>query len=253
MLRRVWTSLLLILGVTLAPAAGAELVTDVSHTEVKVSYHYEGETLLVFGSLPEPGGHVVVEVRGPREARTIQRKGQVMGFLWMNVEDLTIEDFPGYYALLSDVPVEQFLGTAERNRLGLGREALFQGAEHHGETGRAGPRDYFDGLLRHMVAAGLYQEKPDAVTIKRDRLFRAELRMPSRAPVGEYEIVVRQWKDGAMTHRDTQTLTVAKTGVEKWLYGMAHDHPAWYGLMAVVVALFAGWFVGMITRGEGEH
>jgi len=253
MMRRLWTSLLLALAAVLAPTAHAELVTDLSHTEVKVSYHYEGETLLVFGSLPETGGHVVVEVRGPTKARTIQRKGQVMGFLWMNVEDLTIQDFPGYYALLSDVPVSDFMGRAERNRLGLGSDALFQAAEYHGETAKAGPRDYFDGLLKHMADAGLYQEKPGAVIIKQDRLFRAELRMPSRAPVGEYEVVVRQWKDGAVVHRDTQTLSVAKTGVEKWLYDLAYEHPAWYGVMAVLVALFAGWFVGMITRGEAEH
>jgi uncharacterized protein (TIGR02186 family) len=252
-MRALWTSLLLVLAVTLAPAAGAALVSDLSHTEVKVSYRYEGETLLVFGSLPEPGGHVVVEVRGPAKARTIQRKGQVMGVLWMNVEALTIQDFPGYYALLSDAPVAQFLGPAERNRLGLGRDALFAAAEYRGDTAQAAPRDYFDGLLRHMTDAGLYQEKPEAVRIKQDRLFRAELRMPSRAPVGEYAIVVRQVKDGSVVHRDTQTLTVAKTGIEKWLYDLAYDHPAWYGVMAVLVALFAGWFVGMITRGEAEH
>ena len=253
MMRKLWTSLLLGLAAALAPTANAELVTDLSHTEVKVSYHYEGETLLVFGSLPEPGGHVVVEVRGPASTRTIQRKGQVMGFLWMNVEDLTIEDFPGYYALLSDAPLADFLSAAERNRLGLGRDALYARADYHGDTVQAGPRDYFDGLIKHMADAGLYQEKPGAVSVKQGRLFRAELRMPSRAPVGDYEIVVRQWKDGEVIHRDTQTLSVAKTGVEKWLYDMAYEHPAWYGLMAVLVALFAGWFVGMITRGEAEH
>ena len=148
MMRALWTSLLLALSLTVVPAAGGALVTDLSHTTVKVSYRYQGETLLVFGSLPEPGGHVVVEVRGPSKARTIQRKGKVMGFLWMNVEDLTIEEFPGYYALLSDAPVSEFLSTAERNRLGLGRDALFEGAEYHGATEEAGPRDYFNGLLK---------------------------------------------------------------------------------------------------------
>jgi uncharacterized protein (TIGR02186 family) len=253
MMRKLWTGLLFGMALAAATAAQAELVTDLSHTKVKVSYRYQGETLLVFGSLPEPGGHVVVEVRGPAKARTIQRKGKVMGLLWMNVEALTIEDFPGYYALLSDAPVSTFLSTAERNRLGLGRDALFEAARYHGATEKAGPRDYFDGLLKHMADAGLYMEKPDAVSIKQGRLFRTRLQMPSKAPVGDYEIVVRQYKDGAVIHRDTQTLSVAKTGIEEWLYDLAYEHPAWYGLMAVLVALFAGWFVGMITRGEAEH
>ncbi|HKJ70956.1 MAG TPA: TIGR02186 family protein [Gammaproteobacteria bacterium] len=252
-MRKLWTSLLLALAVAFAPAAGAALVTDLSDTHIKVSYHYQGENLLVFGSLPEKGGHVIVEVRGPEKSRTIQRKGKVMGFLWMNVEDLTVKDFPGYYALLSDAPIESFLTPEERNRLDVGHDALFNSAEYHGETAKAGPRDYFDGLLKYMGDHGLYQEKPNAVTIKRGALFRAELRMPSRAPVGDYQVVVRQWKDGQVIHRDTQGLSVAKTGIEKWLYDMAFEHPAWYGLMAVLVALFAGWFVGIITRGEAEH
>lgn len=244
-----------LLGLALAGTAAAEsgLVTDVSHPSVQVSYRYQGETLLVFGSLADPGGHVVVEVRGPERPRTIQRKGRVLGLLWMNVEDLTIEGMPGYYALLSDVPVERLLGSGERARLGMGREALFRAADYHGETASAGRRDYFDGLIRHMAGQGLFQERPEAVTIRRDRLFRAELRMPSRAPVGNYRVVVRQMKDGAVVHRDVRTLQVAKTGMEKWLYDLAYRHPAWYGVAAVAVALLTGWLVGVITRGEVEH
>ena len=46
---------------------------------------------------------------------------------------------------------------------------------------------------------------------------------------------------------------MAKTGIEEWLYDLAYEHSYWYGIMSVLVALFAGWFVGMITRGEAEH
>ncbi len=207
----------------------------------------------MFGSLPEGGGHVVVEVRGPERPRTIQRKGRVLDLLWMNVEAFTIEGLPGYYALLSDAPLDRFLPPVDRERLGVGREALFRQAEYSGEAGGAGPQAFFDGLIAHMADLGLYREQAGAVTIKRDRLFRAELRMPSRAPVGEYRVVIRQVKDGAVVHRDRQSLQVARTGVEKWVFDLAYEHPAWYGLMAVLVALFAGWLVGMITRGEAEH
>ncbi|HKL78649.1 MAG TPA: TIGR02186 family protein [Gammaproteobacteria bacterium] len=235
-----------------AVPATADLVTDLSESKVKVSYRYEGKTLLVFGNLPEAGGHVLLEVRGPERSRTLQRKGKVAG-LWMNVESMEIQGVPGYYALLSDVPLDELMPAGQRQRLGIGREALFRHARLEGKAAKATPEAYFEGLIDHMRDIGLYRMEPGSVQVRRGRLFRAELRMPSRVPVGEYRIVTRQVKDGEVIHRDERQLSVAKTGIEKWLYDMAHDHPAWYGLMAIAVALFAGWFVGMITRGEAEH
>jgi uncharacterized protein (TIGR02186 family) len=135
----------------------------------------------------------------------------------------------------------------------VGREALFRSAERSGSTAKADPRDYFDGLIRSMRDQGLYREEPEGVAVRKGRLFRGELRMPARAPVGEYRVIVRQWKDGGVAYRDERTLRVAKTGMEKWLYDLAHEHPAWYGLLAILIALLTGWLVGMITRGEGEH
>ena len=243
--------LLLVLLLAAGPAT-AELVTDLSETQVDVSYRYEGKKLLVFGSLPEAGGHVLLEVRGPERSRTVQRKGRVAG-LWMNVERMTVQGMPGYYALLSDAPLDALMTADQRQRLGIGRQSLFREARLAGKAQRADPAAYFGGLIDHMQDLGLYQMAPGRVEVRRGRLFRAELDMPSRVPVGEYRIVTRQLKDGEVVHRDEQRLTVAKVGIEKWLYDMAHDHPAWYGLMAIAVALFAGWFVGMITRGEAEH
>ena len=234
-------------------AWGSELVSDLSESDIEVSYRYAGESLLVFGSLPEAGGHVLVEVRGPPSERTVQRKGKVMGFLWMNVASATFADMPGFYALLADAPLDRFLSAAAKERLGVGSQALLHSAKASVADAHAERKAYFDGLLRSMRADGLYREDPGGITVKRGRLFRGRLQLPAQAPVGDYRITVRQIKDGEVVHRDDQDLRVAKSGVEKWLYDLAHEHAAWYGVMAILVALTTGWLVGMITRGEGEH
>jgi len=235
-----------------AAPASAGMVTELSESRVDVDYNYDGKTLMVFGNLPEPGGNVLLEVRGPEKTRTLQRKGQVAG-LWMNVESLTLGGVPGYYALLSDAPLDEVMPEGKQGELGIGREALFRNAEWEGESAKSSPEEYFQGLIDHMTEIGVYRVEPEAVTVRRGRLFRAELYMPSRVPVGEYRIVTRQVKDGEVVQRDEQSFSVAKVGIEKWLYDLAHENSAWYGLLAIAVALFAGWFVGMITRGEAEH
>ncbi|HKJ87449.1 MAG TPA: TIGR02186 family protein [Gammaproteobacteria bacterium] len=232
--------------------AAAALVTDVSDSNVSVSYSYQGKKLLLFGSLPEQYGHVLIEVRGPERDRTVQRKGKVAG-LWMNVESMRFKEVPGFYALLTDAPLDDFLTPERRQELGVGPKALFQDAKWHVDSQQVAPQQYFQGLLKYMQDLGLYQEMPGDVRIKRKRLFRAQVDLPARVPVGDYEIVTRVIKDGEVTQRDVQQLSVAKTGIEKWLYDLAYDHPATYGAMAVAVALLAGWVVGMMTRGEAEH
>jgi uncharacterized protein (TIGR02186 family) len=235
-----------------AASASAEMVTELSESRVDVDYNYDGKTLMVFGNLPEAGGNVLVEVRGPEKTRTLQRKGKKAG-LWMNVESLTLSGVPGYYALLSDAPLDEVVPEARRGELGIGRKSLFRHAEWEGESTKSTPEEYFQGLIDHMTEIGVYRVEPEAVTVRRGRLFRAELYMPSRVPVGEYRIVTRQMKDGEVVHQDEQSLSVAKVGIEKWLFDLAYENSAWYGLLAIAVALFAGWFVGMITRGEAEH
>ncbi|KPV41466.1 hypothetical protein AN478_02540 [Thiohalorhabdus denitrificans] len=232
--------------------AGAELVTDVSDDRVSVTYRYEGEELLLFGSLPEGSEGVLIEVRGPEEAQNVSRKGKVAG-LWMNVESQRFEGVPGFYALLSDDSLEKGMDEQRRAALGVGPEALFRQARWQRDGQELAAEEYFQGLLGHMRRAELFQVLPGSVEVREGRLFRAAVDLPARIPVGEYEIVTRALKDGEVTHRDVQRLSVAKVGIERWLYDMAHEQPATYGVMAVLVALFAGWFVGMVTRGEAEH
>jgi hypothetical protein len=43
-------------------------------------------------------------------------------------------------------------------------------------------------------------------------------------------------------------LQVLKSGFEDQVYSFAHDRAALYGLIAIAVALVAGWFAGYVFR-----
>lgn len=43
-------------------------------------------------------------------------------------------------------------------------------------------------------------------------------------------------------------LDVEKVGLERWLYRLAFDHPAIYGLMSLLIAAFAGWAANAAFR-----
>jgi hypothetical protein len=44
------------------------------------------------------------------------------------------------------------------------------------------------------------------------------------------------------------TLAVRKAGLEATVFDFAHQHSAIYGIVAILIALFAGWLAGAIFR-----
>ena len=44
------------------------------------------------------------------------------------------------------------------------------------------------------------------------------------------------------------SMTVDKEGFERAVYTMAQDFPFFYGMLAVVIALFAGWLAGVVGK-----
>ena len=41
---------------------------------------------------------------------------------------------------------------------------------------------------------------------------------------------------------------VRKDGLERWIYQLAYDHPFLYGLLALAIALIAGWGASALFR-----
>ncbi len=80
------------------------------------------------------------------------------------------------------------------------------------------------------------------VEVKNEILFRANLTFPSNMPVGNYKADVYLVRDGEVIITHNTPLKVDKQGIERVIYNFAHEYPPLYGIMAILVALFAGLF-----------
>ena len=67
-------------------------------------------------------------------------------------------------------------------------------------------------------------------------------------PTGDYQVTVHLFKDDRLVSSEKTPLTVGKVGLEAKIYNFAHEHAAWYGMIAIVIALVAGWLAGVIFR-----
>jgi hypothetical protein len=88
------------------------------------------------------------------------------------------------------------------------------------------------------------------VDIIKGRLFRAEFQLPSRAPIGEYRLEIYTLRGNRLVGHGTATLRVEQIGMQQWITQMARQHGGVYGLVAVVIALLAGFGVGLIFKGR---
>ncbi|MCM0020593.1 MAG: TIGR02186 family protein, partial [Tagaea sp.] len=94
----------------------------------------------------------------------------------------------------------------------------------------------------------LYEAEPGRVTFLGPRLFRTRIVFPANVPTGAYNVEVLLVRNGQVAAAQSTPMFVSKVGIGAEVYDFAHTHAAWYGLLAVLIAVFAGWAAGAIFK-----
>lgn len=238
------------------------IVAALTQEVVEIRSNFSGADFLVYGAVTglEEGDDIVVVVRGPQEDLRVMRKIRTLG-IWINRAPITFEDIYGYYAVASTRSLSQFATFSSLRREAIGMEHLRLSAPaHEREETRFGVGgvvvtelggeivDYRRAVVRNRARDGLYVESPGGVEILDGGLFRADVRLPPVTPVGEYALDIYLFRDGVPIASRRTTLEVRKAGLEQALYDFAHDHAPLYGMIAVIIALLAGWSAAEIFR-----
>ena len=66
-------------------------------------------------------------------------------------------------------------------------------------------------------------------------------RMPANLIEGDYKVSLYLTRDRQVVDSDTTNLFVRKVGLERFAFNLAHDRPLLYGLLALAIAMTAGW------------
>lgn len=227
-----------------APLSAQSIVADLSTREVAISTGFTGAELLLFGAT-EGAGDIVVTVAGPRRDEIIRRKERVAG-IWVNGTSVTFEKAPAYYRTAASKPLDEIAAPEILSKLQIGSDRidLFT----RSQRSAASVLTYRDAFIRTKKRLALYSEDISNIKIIRGRLFRSTIPFPVNVPIGTYQVTVHLFKNGQHVSSETTPLTVRKVGLEAQIYDFAHDHAAWYGAIAIAIALMAGWLAGVIFR-----
>jgi len=245
------------------PVATASVSAALTTTKVEVSSDYHGQKIVLYGAVfnsTDRPADVVVVVRGPDQPVRIARKVQVAG-LWLNSRPVVFQGAPGFYTVASSRPLNEIadFGTLRRLAIGVDHLAINTPADGAVET-RFGVKDlvvsrlgsdYLDyrrAVVRIKHAAGLYDQDERGVTYVDKGLFRAEIDLPTSAPIGRYQAEIHLFQAGREVQVRQRTLEVRKVGIERAIYLFAHQRPWAYGFLAVFLAIASGYGASVIFR-----
>lgn len=232
--------------------AEPQLVPDVSQSHIEIRYSFTGAELLLFGAIIYPGGrvpsgdsHIAVVVKGPVEPIVVREKQKVAG-IWMNVESARFRSAPAFYAVASSAPLSDIIDerTAAIYELGLGNLQLSPGSGGAVEEQRRFERGLVDLRRRNE----LYVEDTDGVEIRQGVLYRAEIDIPARVPVGKYTAETFLIRDGRVVAGEAREIEIEKLGFERFVATAAEEWSLAYGLVAVMVSVLLGWGGSAIFR-----
>jgi uncharacterized protein (TIGR02186 family) len=228
-----------------SPARAEELVADLTSHLIAITTGFTGASVVLFGAIDGPGD-VIVAVRGPEREMTVRRKSRVAG-IWVNTQAVTFANVPSFYAVAASRPMADILSPAAAAFYRLGIPNLKLAASTPAPSVVV---DAFRAALeRTQQQAGLFVERMGKVDFLGERLFRTTITFPSNVPTGTYLVEIFLVRDKDVVSGQTTPLVVSKVGVDASAFDFATRQPGFYGAIAVLTAVVAGWLASLPFRG----
>jgi uncharacterized protein (TIGR02186 family) len=241
-----WLAILVAAMFLMVPQPARALVADLSEHLIAITTGFTGDEVVLFGAVEQPGD-VVVVVRGPLENIVVRRKERILG-VWVNRTSVRFDRVPSYYAVAANRPLTEIAGPSVLERHDIGLQQLDLRPRDEDEMDADDLAPYREALIRRKQHAGTYGLSVDPVAFLGNRLFRTRLAFPENVPTGQYLVSVFLVSDGNVVAAQTTPLSVRKVGIGAEIFLFAHGRPALYGLVAILVAISAGWLASLPFR-----
>jgi len=253
-------TILLLVGLLCSPPLAGAAVTfkvKLDPSVIHIGAFYNGERVSVTGEVPGKS-EVVIRVKGKRQDLEFQKKGRVLGVLWMNLETVTFHQLPNVYLLYT---AKSFEDMARLNRGEPGVQEVSLNSLDSQVDITPTPADkhaLLEELLKLKRSEGLYGVRNDAIHYGESqgstKPFSATLSMPPRLPPGEYTVEIFALNQGDIVASTTDHLKVDEVGLPAALSALAFEHGGLYGVMASLIAIAAGLLMGLLFKGsKGAH
>ncbi|MEM9145042.1 MAG: TIGR02186 family protein [Pseudomonadota bacterium] len=243
---------LLLLTFLSGAAAAEEVVAALSQNRVSITTGFDGSEIVIYGAVKREAPaatdsalDVIVAVTGPSEPVVVRKKERRFG-IWINDGGVKVDAAPSVYAVASTRALREVISHTDdlRYKVGIDHAVRLIGDTHADRY----PEDYRAAVIRLRKDQGLYFELPGTVEVTEETLFRTAIALPAQLVEGDYRARIFLLRDGQVLDVVEEGIAVRKVGLERWIYTMAKEQSALYGILSILVALAAGWLASAFFR-----
>jgi uncharacterized protein (TIGR02186 family) len=241
---RFGVALLGLVGLLAAPCRADIVAADLSSHSIAITTGFTGASVVLFGAT-DGLADVVAVVRGPEREVTVWQKGKVAG-IWANTDSVTFVGMPSFYAVAATRPLADALSPAAAALYKIGTDNLK--FETKTPTSPERTKLFAQALIGVRKRAGVFSPSHEKISFLGDRLFRTTFFFPAGIPTGTYLVEVFLVRDKDVVGGQTTPLVVSKVGVDAAVFNFARNDALAYGVIAVVMAVMAGWIASLPFR-----
>ncbi|GAA5543297.1 MULTISPECIES: TIGR02186 family protein [Brucella/Ochrobactrum group] len=234
----------------------AEETIDIglSTETIAITSNFGGTDLTIFGALDNADPmiqrqgryDIIVVLQGPERNLVVRKKERYLG-VWINADSETFLGVPLSYSLASTRNLQDIADEKVYRQLSVGVRNFYLNPEDPSSLSGNIPK--FGTELREMkIRQGLYNQRIGGVEFVSRTLFRATLNLPANVPVGRHKARALLFRNGVFLREANAGLEIVKAGLEQSVYNAAHQYSLLYGLFAVFLAVFTGWFGRILFR-----
>ena len=225
--------------------AKENLVTDMSENSVEISSTFLGAKILLFGAYDgQKNDDIIVIVSGPKGKIKINKKVKKFG-IWMTSENIIFSNVPKYYYIASNRKIKDITNKREIIKNGLNFKNLNIVTSNFDKSENS---VWYKALIRNMKKREFWKIDENSIKLNKNTLFRKTLTLPSNVTTGVYDVRILHYRSGKLFSEEISKIKVGKTGISANIYNAAQNYSAIYGIVAVIIALFFGWFTNIILR-----
>ena len=222
------------------------LVTDLSESTVEISSTFSGADILLFGAYDgQKNDDIIVVVSGQKGNIKVDKKEKKFG-IWMIAESIKFLNVPKYYYIASNRKIEEITNKTEikKRKLDLNSFELKNNKIDYKNL----DKKWYEALKRNMKKKQFWKIEENSIKLNKNTLFRKTLSLPSNVSTGMYNVKILHYRKGNLISQEESKIKIDKTGISANIYNIAQNFSAIYGIIAVIVALFFGWFTNFIFR-----
>ena len=227
--------------------ANENIVADLSENNIEISTTFSGAKILLFGAYDgKKDDDIIVIVSGPKGQVKVEKKSKKYG-IWMISDSIVFNNVPKYYYIASNRKIINITNKKEIIKKGFDLNTLKLGNTEK-KISLPEREIWRKALTRNMISQKFWKLDESSILLNKNTLFRKTLSLPSNVSTGLFNVIIMHYRKGLLISREESSIKISKSGISASIYNIAQEYSALYGIIAVVLAVFIGWFANMIFR-----